>query len=489
MKPLVTSLFVLVLATTSSAAQAQGVGVTTRLLDFDVAHPDRESYRDTDVGTGVIGNAITLAWQDLSTSALNPVREWLGGADRLGPGMTARDIVITLGAPGQPSVAPTGQAQGRLTIPVSGNHIDLTSTHPASPGRSTDPRMRVVFDIVLTIDFLLTGRAPHLRAAAGILQPENARVSPLNTWADIGLGIDGLLSSLGGTKSIEARVRDAFSSQRIAVTNAFNSRLAANAGLFAMPKGYVYNGGRVEPDRIIIAAYRVMPFAGDRVTVLATWPKELGTLMRDCRPVGITASWQAGPRPFSGVPEPPRATATIQNMNPRIERRDQFACSVVMQVPKGAPLSLAWADPVRVTAASPNPIVMKTVVVARPSGWANPVLPTAPEYALALTRESQAGIGLQRDAASHAQQSPLDPVSRAGVEQRANPVIQQPRVRGAPTPVTAPAPAASSQLPVQGEPSMRNPPAATGVGVRIPGTQAIPGQATETVKRAPSEGP
>ncbi len=502
------------LAMLSSFAQAQGVSVTSKLLDYDVAHPDRENYRDTDVGTGVINDVITGSWRDLSGPALQPVREWLGGSNRLGSGMTARDIEITLGIPGRPSLAPTGQSRGRLTIPISGNQIDLTSTHPASPRRSMDPRLRMAFDMVLTIDFHLTNRVPHLRASAAILQPGSPTVSPLNTTAEIGLAVDDLLSSLGGTQSIEERIREAFASQSIAITGAFNSRLAANAGMFAMPNGFLYNGGRIEPDRILIAAYRVLPHATDRVTVLATWPKDLGTLMNDCRPVGIEASWQAGPRPYSGIAAPPRAKARIQNVNPRVERRDAFACSAVLQVAKGAPLSFAWADPVRVTVASPNPAVMRTAVVARPSGWANPVVPRAPEYALALTKESLAGIGLQRDAITHAQQSPLDPITRTAPDQRVNPVVQQPEVRGAPapvatqTPVAAPAsiqqvpataptsiqqvpataptsvtrqvpvtaPPVSSSPPARGAPPVTSPPAATNPRMRTPATQTAPRQ-------------
>jgi hypothetical protein len=508
---------VVVLAVCSSAAQAQGVSVTVRQLDFDVAEPTREDYRDTQAGTGIINNAITLAWQDLKGSALDPVRDALSGPNRLGPGMTARAIEIELGTPGTPSLVPTGQAKGQMTIPVTGNWIDLTSTHPASRGPSMDPRMRIAFDLTLTIDFHLVNRTPHLRASAAILQPTNPVVTPLNMWAEIGLGIDDILSSLGGTQSIEARIKEGFGKQRTEVTNALNSGLAANAGLLAMPKGYTFNGGRIEPDRVIVAGYRVLPYANDRVTLLATWPKDLGTLMNDCRPVDMGASWQAGPWPYSGVAKPPRGTARVLHVNSRTERRGEFICSTILQAPKGAPLSFAWAEPVRVTVASPNPAVLKTALVARPSGWANPVVPTAPEYALALTKESQVGTGLQLDAAAQAQKSPLDPVTRSGVEERVNPVVQQSESPVVSTvPMASPAPAAETRPTTAPVPTTRgtlispapttttvpmtapvpttrgtltSPDRATDDAVRIRGILETPGKAPEAASRAPSEGP
>ncbi len=493
LSPLSQVAVVVMLAVCSSTAWAQGISVTVRLLDFDVAQPASENYRDTHAGTGIVNDAITRALQDLRATSLAPVRDSLSGPNRLGPGMTARAIEIELGTPGTPSLLPTGQAKGRMTVPVTGNWIDLTSTHPASRGPSMDPRMRITFDLTLTIDLYLGSRPPHLRASAAVLQPRNAVVTPLNMWAEIGLGIDDVLSSLGGTQSIQARINEGFGKQRTEVTEFLNSGLARNAGLLAMPKGYTFNGGRIEPDRVILAGYRVLPYANDRATVLASWPRDFGTLMKDCRPVGIGASWQAGPRPYSGVAEPPRGTAKVLFENTRAERRGEFICSTVLQVPKGAPLSFAWAEPVRITVASPNPMALKTALVARPSGWTNPVVPTAPEYMLALTKESQVGTGRQLDAAAQARKSPLDPVTRSGIGERVNPVVQQPDVRVAPAPVATPAPTTTTAPVTAPVPTTRgtltSPDPAVNDTVRIRGTLATPGQVPKVAPRAPSEGP
>jgi hypothetical protein len=437
----------------ATAAPAQGVGVTVKLLDFDVTQPDRADYRDVNAGSGIIDMAVGRAWGELSGTALDPVRQWLAASDRLGKGMTARDIEIRLGTPGAIRLTPTGQSKGRLTVAIGGNSIDLTSTHPVSRGKWMDPRMRVNFDMTLTIDFLMVNQAPHVRATEAVLQPGNVRVSPLNFAAELGLSIDDVISSLGGTQSVENRVRDAFAAARVPVTGSFNGQLRSQAGLLALPKDYLFNGARVEPGRIVIAGYKPKPATGARVAVVATWPKDLGTLMDDCAPVGIGARWQSGPRPFSGAGEAPSATAQMQNMNPRTERSAGYACSVVLIVPQGAPVSITWADPVRVAAGSPNPMVMKTVIAARPSGWTNPIVPKQPDYALTLARESRAGTGLQVDAAVQARRSPLDPVTGAKLTERVNPAIQTPAQRGVPAAAVV-SPAANVASKVQAAPAV-----------------------------------
>jgi hypothetical protein len=422
-------------------SDAGGVAITTRMLEFDLAQPDREDYRENDLGTGIINNAIVQAWDNLSGPALEPVRQSFGMANRLGPGMTARDIEIKLGRPGAIQLAPTGQAHGTMTIMIGGNSIELTSTHPASLGKWMDPRLKLDFDLSLAIDFMTRDAAPHVHATRAVLQPANVRVSPVNLSAELGLSLDEIISSLGGTRTVEARVRDSFAASPVTVTNLFNQQLSAQSGLLSMPPGYVYNGGRVEAGRIVIAGYRVKPAPSARVSVLATWPRELGPMMEDCRPVGIGATWRTGPKPYVGVKPAPTANAQVQNHNRRIEVGAGYQCSTVLVVPQGAPVSITWAEPVGVKVGGSHPVALQTYVAAHPSGWHNPVVPTAPHYALALTRQSRTGTGWQLDAAAEAARSPLDRVTTdSGLADRvqpadAAPVVLQPV---APAPMQAP---------------------------------------------------
>ena len=428
------------LATWTHAAQAQSVGVTLKLLEYDVAKPNLENYLGVSLPDGLIDSAIATAWKQLSGVALDPVKNWLSAANRLGHGMTARDITIRLGTPAAAQLESTGQSKGRITIVIVGNSIDLTSTHPVSQGTWMDPKLRVVFDMALLIDFYMADQAPYVKATTALLQPGSVTVLPTNLSAALGLSIDDIISSLGGARSVVEKVRSAFSSAHIPLTNSFNAQMAGQAKQLSVPNGYTYNGGRVEPNRIIVAGYKVKAATGTKVAVVASWPKALGTLMDDCRPVGIGARWQSGPKPFSGVSDPPSATAQVLNINFRSELGAGYNCSAVLAVPQGAPLNLTWAYPVGVTVASPNPMALKTVLVARPAGWLNPVTPNDRDFTLVLAKESGAGTGAQLNARAIAHKNPLDPVAHAGPTDRINPQLHVFEQIGKPAAkVTAPA--------------------------------------------------
>lgn len=442
----------------ASAASAQNVGVTLKLMEFDVTQPARQEYRDVRAPDGIVDRAVDQAWSNLSGTALEPIRQWLSAPDRLGSGMTARDIVITLGAPGPMNLVPTAQHRGRLTMQIPGNRIELTSTHPVSRGKSMDPRMRVSFDMTLEIDFGTVEQAPHVRASEAVLKPGNVRVAPLNEWAAIGLGVDKLISDLGGAQSIVDRISGAFANARLTVTNSFNAQLASQKGLLRLPDGYTYNGGRVEPGRIVLAGYKAKEMKPTTVAVVASWPKSLGELMKDCAPVGIGATWQSGPKPFIGANPAPVARAQVQNVNPRVPRGDAFICSAVLRVPAGAPLTVTWSEPVRVSVGSPNPIVMRTVLAASPQGWNNPIVPNAPEYVLALAKENRPGVGVQLNAAAAARRAnPIDPVATAKVRDPAAPVTRITDEKAAARPVTATTPAAAATTRTRAEAVQLNP--------------------------------
>lgn len=413
----------------ASAAEAQGINLTLKLMDFDVSQPMREEYRDSELGDAPINKAIEQAWAAMGGGVVtDAIKTWLQKPDRLAPGMTARDIEIRLGKPGAATLVSKAQATGVATIVVTGNEIDLTTTHPMSRGPSMDPRVRVRFDLKLTIDLHVDPSAPRLRAAEAVAQPSSVDLYALNHWATIGGALDKLKSTLGGTPSLTDKVRGAMQQSQLVFTRAFNSEMDKQAGALVLP-GYTYNAGRIENGRVLIAQYRRKPSATDRVAFVASWPQSLGELMPDCGPVNIGATWQSGPRPFAGVREPHRTPAKRTNVNPRTTRRDQYICSTVLEAPKGAPLRVTWAQPIPVKIGSPNPMAMRQALAAHPSGWANPIVPTPSdiEYVLALAKESRPGIGVQSDAATVARRNPLDPVARDLRIDR----VAQPQVRTA----------------------------------------------------------
>jgi hypothetical protein len=422
----------LALSFTAASASAQ-VNLTLKLMEYDVTQPTREEYRDSELGDRPINQAIEQAWAGVASGRVNDaIKEFLKKPDRFGSGMTARDIDVRLGAPGAMQLVSTGQTKGTATIKVSGNEIDLTTTHPLSRGKSMDPRVRIKFDLTLTIDLFIEPDRPRLRAIDAVAQPGNVNLFALNHSAAIGGAIDKLLSDFGGTPSLTDKVRGAMQQSRLGFANTFNSEMDKKAPSLVLP-GHIYNGGRIENGRVLIAQYKVKPTTPDRVAIVASWPKSLGELMNDCGPVAIGANWQAGPKPFAGVKEPKRQAGKVTNVNPRTMRRDEYICSTVVEVAKGAPLQVTWAQPVPVNVGSPNPMAMRQVLAAKPAGWNNPIVPNAIEYVLALNKESRPGIGVQSDAITAAKRNPLDPIAQ---ERRVD-QVSQPQVSTAVPAVTA----------------------------------------------------
>lgn len=404
----------------ASTAHASGIGVVKKSMEFDVTQPARENYREQVLGESLIDHAIDQAWSQVSDQALAPVVTWMSAADRIGPGMTARDIRITLGQPGSialQSGAPANPRLGKLVVTIPGNRMELTSTHPASRGKWMDPRIRLDFDMTLTVDFGIVSSSPYVRASEAVITAGNVRVLPLNDWAAIGFSVDALISQMGGKPTIAARIRDAFAAARIPVTASFNSQLSAQAGLLALPAGEFFNGGAVEPARVVIAAYRIKPLPGADLAVSAWWPKALGELMNDCRPVGAGAQWISGPRPYGGGGVPPRQRAQALRADARSDRGDSYSCLSIVRVPSGAPVEITWAQPIRVAAGGPSSNLLRVAVQARPANFSNPVHTQGIDvYKLALSREVHSGIGVRLNAGAAARANPGDPVERRAKE-------------------------------------------------------------------------
>ncbi len=411
------------IATAAPIAHADNIGVTLKLMDFDLTQPQREVYADKHLGEQLINQAIALAWSQQRDNATNRVAQSLLGPNRLGSGMTARNLSVNLGDPGAPRLTVLDHVRGRLELIVPGNSVTLTTTHPLSQGPSMDPRIRINFDLAVVVEFQVINTPPFVRALVATAQPQGVRVEPLNTWADIGLTVDGLLSDLGGARSIGEKIASGMEQSQYSFLKDFNGFLAQNAGLVTLPTGYRFNGGLVKPAGVEIAAYRVIPAAAVNVVVTATWPKSLGELMPDCGPVGIGAQYQSGPHSLRGE-SPPIAEAKVIAVNPRNSSPDAFSCYAVVSVPKGAPLNVSWARPVHVSANGPNNRYLAATVNANPQGWSNPVVVNAQTYfKLALSRHIGAtGAGVQLNAGQAARVNPVDTViNAAGQAARINP--------------------------------------------------------------------
>jgi hypothetical protein len=407
-------------------ALASNIGLTLKLMDFDLANPQREEYADRNLGDALINYAINTAWEQQSQAAADGVRLALSGPDKLGSGMTARNIIVRLGEPQSPHLTVLDRVRGRLELTVPGDAVSLTTTHPLSRGPWMDPRLRISFSLNLVVEFKVISKAPFVQALTAYAQPTGVAVQALNLSADLGLSIDDIVSSLGGVQTIGEKIAGGMEQSKVNITDRFNSYLAGNAGLLALPPGYLFNGGRVEPTRVAIAAYRPSQPAPADIFIKATWPNSLGELMADCLPVGIGAQYQSGPHSLNGD-APPFAMAQLLTTAPRLLSTDgTYSCFSLVRVPVGAPLNISWARPVHVTASGPNNKYLQASVNANPQGWSNPIIVRANSttFLLALSRHIGAtGAGLQLNAAKAARVNPGDPViSRAKASARINPV-------------------------------------------------------------------
>ena len=172
-------------------------------MDFDVAQPAREEYRDSELGDTLINKAVEQAWSSVGSGRVtDDIKKWLQKPDRLGSGMTARDVQIRLGAPGAMQLVSKGQATGRLTLTVPGNEIDLTTTHPLSQGPGMDPRVRVRFDLQLTLS-----TSTSIRLRRDLVRSRRLRSRATSTCSRSTIGRRWALRSTGSSRTSAARRR------------------------------------------------------------------------------------------------------------------------------------------------------------------------------------------------------------------------------------------------------------------------------------------
>ena len=73
-------------AACTGPTQAQSVGVTLKLLEFDLAQPNLENYLDIAAPDGLIDSAIGKAVQQLSGATQDHVKKYLSIPNQLGRG-------------------------------------------------------------------------------------------------------------------------------------------------------------------------------------------------------------------------------------------------------------------------------------------------------------------------------------------------------------------------------------------------------------------
>lgn len=357
----------------AAAAHAGDVGVAWKLMDFDVAQPARRAYREQPVGANPIDDAVALAWRQAADQAAAPLARWLSTPNRLGSGMTARDVRIVFARPAAIALQPGGAAgSGRLVATIPGNRVDLVSSHPASHGGWMDPRLEVAFDLALAVDFEIVADSPHLRAYRAAVTVDKVAALPLNELAAIEFAADRPATARDHRAALASVVREAFGAVPLPLAAGLNDQLRARAAQLALPPGEVFNGGAVEGSRIVIAAFRRAAVKEADLAVAATWKKSQGELIDDCAALDVGARWVAGPPPYGGG-EPPRQAARADRVYARSDRGESYVCLALVRVPAGAPVEITWGQPIRGAAGESAASPMQPGVEAVPVDFSNPV--------------------------------------------------------------------------------------------------------------------
>lgn len=379
------------LLASAQTALGSDIGITKKLMEFDVTQPAREDYREQVIGANPIEEAVRLAWRQVGDDATAPLVLWLSAPERFGAGMTASDVRVTLGRPASIALQP-GAADhprlGRLAVTIPANRLEVISTHPASRGRWMDPRTLVVFDLSVAIDFGIDASAPYVRASQAMVAVDKVMVLPLNELSALELSGDRRRSPAAATAAYADVIARALHAVPVPIASAFNDRLHAQARHLALPADETFNGGAVEGARIVIAAFKTKPTSQSELAISATWRKALGELMDDCAPVQAGARWISGPRPYGGG-DPPRQSAQASRIEPRADRGENFSCLSIVRVPSAAPIEITWAQPIR--AGSGALSAGGVMLEATPLNFGNPVRPQDGRvHQLALGREAAA---------------------------------------------------------------------------------------------------
>lgn len=392
------------LLASAQTAFCNDIGITKKLMEFDVTQPAREDYQEVVIGANLIDEAVRLAWRQAGDDATARLVQWLSAPDRFGAGMSASEIRVTLGRPASIALQP-GAADhprlGKLAVTIPANRIELISTHPASRGRWMHPHTLFVFDLSAVIDIGIVASAPYVRASQALVAVDKVMVLPLNELSALGLSADRRLPN-GDSQTAHADViAQAFRAADLPMAGTFNDQLRAMGRHLPLPQDETFNGGAVEGARIVIAAFKAKPAKEGDVAISTSWHKSLGELMNDCAPVGAGARWISGPKPYGGG-EAPRQAAHALRAYPRADGGENFSCLSIVRVPSGAPVEITWRQPIHL---GPNEALAEGVTIeATPVNFGNPVqFPDSQVHQLALGREMSSKVQALRGSAVSSQ--------------------------------------------------------------------------------------
>ena len=345
------------------------VGMTLKKLTWDPRQPDSTPYQDT-VLDAFMGQLIAQAWTDMQPNVVQNVVKAIT-QQPLGKGISLYDVDLRLPATlSDTTVIATSPLLGALRLTLTHNVMEFKATHPLT-SRDTDPRMRVTFDLMIDLPFILNGnKHPPLSIVGVTPRAFNVDVTPLNASAALGIAISDIEALVTNSGNFTQRVAYGIDNSARGMTGTVTSYLNKYARQLDVPAGYKYNGGRVDAGRITIAAWqpKVLPTAN--ISVQATWDGKYGLLLPNCDPLELRVTMPYAPPPF-GQPKHIDSDNYPSGPSGSVQTGKDYACNQTIAGVQGVAGTLLYKENV-VDPSHPREPGYDTTVRAVPVNWSNP---------------------------------------------------------------------------------------------------------------------
>jgi hypothetical protein len=354
---------------TSAHADA---GLTLKKLTWDPRQPDATPYQDV-VLDNLMNAVINQAWGNARATMQDALLKEVTNSDRIRSGITLYNVDLRL-SPGDPQVTvlPAGPTGGVLRLFLPRSEMTFTTTYPLT-SRDTDPRFRLTWDLSIDVVFQLNGnRHPPIDIISAQAKSMGAKLDPVNVSGAVGLLLSEIEDALMHNGTLSDVVTQGMNRSSMDVTRLLTSSLRTNGRSLDIPAGYQYNGGRVDPGRIIVAAWQPKVLPKVDIPLQVSWDGKWGRLLPNCEPMSLRISLPYAPPPFGQAKHIdsdnfPGATPGSVQMG------KDFGCSQTIAATHGVTGTLSYKEMV-IDAGHPRTPGYDVTARAVPVSWSNPLL-------------------------------------------------------------------------------------------------------------------
>jgi hypothetical protein len=348
------------------------VGLTLKKLTWDPRQPDATPYQDVPLDS-LMNLVIDQAWGDARETIKSALLAEVTKSDRIRKGVTLYDVDLRL-PPGDPkvSVVPVGPTTGLLRLYLTRSEMTFKTTYPLT-SRDTDPRFRLTWDITIDVAFQLNGsHHPPIDIVNAQARSSGAKLDPVNASGAVGLLLSEIEDALMHNGTLSDVVTQGINRSSMNVTALIASSLRTNGRGFDVPAGYQYNGGRVEPGRVTIAAWQAKVLPKVDIPLQVSWDAKWGRLLPNCEPVGLRISLPYAPPPLGQSKH--IDSENVPGATPAsVQVGKDFACSQTIAATQGVSGTLRYKELV-LDAGHPRTPGYDITARAVPMNWSNPLL-------------------------------------------------------------------------------------------------------------------